>query len=64
MATVVITKEQNGWDITVYNNKKAVQKTWAMNRQQAYGKADILAGYFTDCNGQRAAIIVNSGKET
>ena len=62
MATVVITKEQNGWDITVYD-KKPVRKAWAMNRQQAYGKADILADYFTDCNGQRASIVINSDKE-
>ena len=60
MATVLITKEKEfDYDISVYQNNKKVRRAWAMNRDQAYGKADILADYYTDDNGQRAAIVVN-----
>lgn len=62
MATILITKESNGYDIMVYTNNKPVRKVWAMNLQQAYGKADILADYYTDDNGQRAAIVDNTKK--
>ncbi|MBU1621768.1 MAG: hypothetical protein KKD77_21970 [Gammaproteobacteria bacterium] len=60
MANIIITKEKEfSWDINVYSDGKVIKKAWAMNQQQAYGKADILADYYTDDNGQRAAIIVN-----
>jgi len=60
MATVLITKEKEfSWDITVYQSDKPIRKAWAMNEQQAIGKADILADYYTDDNGQRAAICIS-----
>jgi len=60
MTTVVITKDPVGWNITAYtDNKEAVRKAWAMNRQQAYSKASILAEHYTDDNGQKANIIFN-----
>ena len=60
MPTVVITKlKEFDYDISVFQDGKRVRKAWSNNLQQAYGKADILAGYFTDDNGQAAATVVN-----
>ena len=56
---VIITKEKDwSWDITVYINSRPVRKAWAMNEDQALGKASILADYHTDDNGQRASILI------
>ena len=60
MANVIITKEtEHSWDISVYVSGTRVKRAWAMNRNQAVGKADLLADYYTDDNGQRSAIIIN-----
>lgn len=62
MANIVITKEREfSWDITAYNtdNGQVLKKTWAMNKDQAIGKAEMIADYYTDDNGQRSAIIIN-----
>ena len=60
MANVIITKEANcSWDISVYEGGAKVKKAWAMNRDQAIGKADLLADYYRDDNGQRSSVIIN-----
>jgi hypothetical protein len=57
---VVITKNKEfDWDITVYENNKPVKTAWAFNRDQAIGKATILAEFYRDDNGQTASIIIN-----
>jgi len=64
MGNIVITKEREcSWDIAAYQDGHLVKKAWAMNRDQAYGKADILAEYYRDENGQRSGIIVNTNEE-
>ena len=61
MGNIVITKEkEHSWDISAYQDGHLVKKAWAMSRDQAYGKADILADFYRDDNGQRGGIIVNS----
>jgi len=59
MANVIITKEANGWDISVYEDGKKAKTAWAANRDQAIGKAEILGDYYRDDNGQRAGIVIN-----
>ena len=60
MANVQITKEKEfSWDITVYAENRLVKKAWAMNRDQAIGKADVLADYYRDENGQVSTIVIN-----
>ena len=60
MANVQITKEKEfSWDITVYAENRPVKKAWAMNRDQAIGKADVLADYYRDENGQVSTIVIN-----
>jgi len=56
---IVITKTDNGWDITAYQHGKPARKAWAINQDQAIGKAEILADYYTDDNGQRSSIVIN-----
>ena len=58
MIHILKIKEFN-YDITVYQNGKPARKAWADNKQNAYGKAQILAEYYTDDNGQCAAICYN-----
>ena len=60
MASIIITPDNNGWDISVYINNKKIKTTWAINLQQAYGKSDILKTYYTDDNGQVASVTVNN----
>ena len=60
MSTVLIVKEKEfNYDICVYQNGKPVKRAWAMSKDNAMGKAEILADYFTDENGQRSAIVYN-----
>ena len=62
MANVIITKEREfSWDITAYNtdNGHIIHKAWAMNRDQAIGKAELMAEYYRDDNGQISGIILN-----
>ena len=60
MANIIITKEREGsWDISVFEKNQKVRKAWAMNRDQAIGKASIFADYYTDDNGQSAGIVIN-----
>ncbi len=61
MAIIVITKEfEFSYDVSVYENNELVKKTWAMNHQQAIGKAELLADYYKDDYGQRSGVIDNS----
>ena len=60
MANVIVTKErEHSWDISVWEDGKKVKTAWGMNRDQAIGKAEILADYYRDENGQTSAIIIN-----
>ena len=60
MGNVIIIKNKEfDYDVVAYEKDKPVKKAWAMNKQQAYGMADILANHFTDENGQRAGIVYN-----
>ena len=59
---VIVTKEREfSWDISVWdtNNGSLIKRAWAMNRDQAIGKADLLADFYRDDNGQRTTIIIN-----
>jgi hypothetical protein len=60
MGNIIITKErEHSWDVTVYDDKGPVRRAWAMNRDQAIGKAEILADFYRDDNGQSGSIIIN-----
>ena len=60
MATVWIKRDNgNGWDISVYDSGQLVKRAWGMNRDQAIGKGMIFQEYYTDDNGQQAAMVIN-----
>ena len=63
--SVVITKNKEfDWDITAYQNNKPVRSAWALNRDQAIGKATILAEFYRDENGQVSTLIINDRKDS
>ncbi len=60
MGNIIITKEREfSWDITAYQGGVPVRKAWACSRDMAIGKAEILAEFYTDDNGQTGRIIIN-----
>lgn len=56
MPKVVITPDGRGYDVSVYVDGAKVQTAWAYNESQANEKANIMADYYRDENGQRADI--------
>ena len=62
MVNIIISNKNHDQDIEVWENKELVKKTWGYTLQNAIGKAEILAEYYRDDNGQRARIILNESK--
>ena len=59
MANIIVTKEkEHSWDVSVWENGKRVKTAWAMNRDQAIGKAEILADYYRSEVGQSSGIVI------
>ena len=63
MAHIRITPENNGYDISVYQEiegqeTECLKTTWGHNKQEALYRANIYADFYTDDNGQRADIRV------
>ena len=60
---VRVSKDNGGWDITVYVGGERVKTAWKQNFDLAYRIARDLSLYYRDENGQTSVITVDEGGE-